>query len=331
MASTIRVGIAGTGSYVPDRVVTNAHFEDFLETSDEWIVQRTGIRERRFGSDDQATSDLAVPAAERAIADAGIAPADLDLVLVATMTPDYPLPPTACLVQERVGAKNAGSFDVSGACTGFLTALHTAEAFVASGRARRCLVVGAEALSRTAVDFQDRSSCILFGDAAGAVVVAPLEECGGRGEILRTKLGSDGSGWDFIHIPSGGSRDPASHESVEARNHFMKMRGREVFRFAVTHMRQMIGEMLEGHDPSELSLVVPHQVNRRIIEAALERMEIPLERVMVNIEKYGNSSAATVPLAFDEAVRAGRLEEGKLVVLVAFGAGLTWGGSLLRW
>lgn len=331
MASTIRVGIAGTGSYVPDRVVTNAHFEEFLETSDDWITQRTGIKERRFGSDDQATSDLATIAAERAMAASGVAPEDLDLVLVATMTPDYPLPATACLVQERVGARNAGSFDINGACTGFLTALHTAEAFVAAGRARRCLVIGAEALSRTAVDFKDRSSCILFGDAAGAVVVAPLEECRGQGEILRTRLGSDGTGWDFIHIPAGGSRNPASHETVEARNHFMKMRGREVFRFAVKYMRQMVGEMMEGHDPTELSMVVPHQVNMRIIEAALDRMEIPTEKVMVNIEKYGNSSAATVPLALDEAVRTGRIEKGKLVVLVAFGAGLTWGGSLLRW
>jgi len=329
MASRIRVGIAGTGSYVPERIVPNSYFEQFVDTSDEWIVQRTGIKERRFAAEDQASSDLAVEAGRRALQSSGVRPEDIDLIVCATLTPDYLLPSTACLVQDRLGAVNAGAFDCNGACTGFLTALHTGEAFIASGRMRRVLVIGAEKLSNF-VNFQDRGSCIIFGDAAGAAVLTPLDECG-QGEILKTTLGADGKGYDFIYIPAGGSRRPATLETVQNREHFMRMRGRDVFRFAVTYMGEMVRKMIEGHDPSEVTLVVPHQVNKRIIEAALERIEIPPERVMINIEKYGNSSAATVPLALDEALKAGRVEKGKLVVLVAFGAGLTWGGTLLRW
>jgi len=329
MASRIPVGIAGTGSYVPERVVPNAYFEKLVDTSDEWIVQRTGIQERRFAAPEQATSDLSVEAAQRALEAAGVRAEDLDLIVVGTLTPDYLLPSTACLVQDRLGAKNAGAFDVNAACTGFLTALHTGEAFVAAGRARRVLVIGAEKLT-SFVDFTDRTSCIIFGDAAGAAVLTPLDECG-QGEILKTTLGADGKGYDFIHMVAGGSRKPPTQATLDAREHFIRMRGREVFRFAVTYMGEMVRQMIEGYSPDDISVVVPHQVNKRIIEAALERLEIPPEKVVVNIEKYGNSSAATVPLALDEAVRAGRIEKGKLVVLVAFGAGLTWGGSLLRW
>jgi len=329
MASRIRVGTAGTGSYVPERVVPNAYFEEFLDTSDEWIVQRTGIRERRYAAKDQNTSDLCYEAAKRALEDAGVRAQDLDLVIVGTLTPDYPLPSTACLLQDRLGATNAGAFDVGAACTGFLTAFSTGEAFVASGRAKRVLVVGAETLSRF-VDFEDRSSAIIFGDAAGAAVLTALDECG-QGEVLRTTLGADGSGFDFIHIPGGGTKTPPSMASVKARQHYIRMRGRDVFRFAVTHMSDMIERMLEGHDRDEVTLIVPHQVNRRIIDAALDRLEMTDEKVIVNIQKYGNTSAATVPLAFDEALKEGRVEKGKLVVMVAFGAGLTWGGALLRW
>jgi 3-oxoacyl-[acyl-carrier-protein] synthase-3 len=329
MASRIQVGIAGTGSYVPERVVPNTYFEKLVDTSDEWIRQRTGIEERRFAADDQATSDLSVEAGKRALEAAGIKAEELDLIVVGTLTPDYLLPSTACLVQDRLGATKAGAFDVNAACTGFLTALHTGEAFVAAGRAKRVLVIGAEKLT-SFVDFTDRTSCIIFGDAAGAAVLMPHDECG-QGEILRTTLGADGKGYDFIHMPGGGSRKPPSHETIEKREHYIRMRGRDVFRFAVTYMGEMVRQMMEGHRPDEIGLVVPHQVNKRIIEAALERLEIPPEKVVVNIEKYGNSSAATVPLALDEAVRAGRLEKGKLAVLVAFGAGLTWGGTLVRW
>jgi 3-oxoacyl-[acyl-carrier-protein] synthase-3 len=329
MASRISVGIAGTGSYVPERVVPNSFFEGLVDTSDEWIVQRTGIKERRFASPEQATSDLALEAARRACEASGIRPEELDLIVLGTLTPDYLLPSTACLVQDRLGAKNAGAFDVGSACTGFLTALHTGEAFIAAGRARRVLVIGAEKLT-SFVNFKDRSSCIIFGDGAGAAVLTPLDECG-QGEILRTTLGADGSGFEFIHMPGGGSRQPPTPESLAAERHFIGMRGRDVFRFAVTHMTQMIRKMTEGYEPDEISLVVPHQVNKRIIESAIERLESPLEKVVINIEKYGNTSAATVPIALDEAVRDGRMEKGKLVVMVAFGAGLTWGGSLVRW
>jgi 3-oxoacyl-[acyl-carrier-protein] synthase-3 len=329
MTSRVRVGIAGTGSYVPERVVPNAFFEEYLDTSDEWIVQRTGIRERRFAADHEATSDLAVNAGRRALEAAGVRPEDLDLIVVGTLTADYPLPSAACLVQDRLGAKHAGAFDCNAACTGFLTALHTGEAFVASGRARRVLVVGAETLTRF-VDFQDRSSCVIFGDAAGAAVLTPFDECG-QGEILRTTLGADGSGYDFIHIPAGGSRHPPSSATLEARDHFIHMRGREVFRFAVKYMGDMIEKMLEGQDRDELALIVPHQVNRRIIDAALDRLEMTDEKVAINIQRYGNTSAGTVPVALDEALRAGRVKKGELVILVAFGAGLTWGGTLIRW
>ena len=329
MASRIPVGIAGTGSYVPERVVPNAFFEKLVDTSDEWIVQRTGIETRRFAADDQATSDLSLEAAKRALESAGVKQEELDLVVLGTLTPDYLLPSTACLVQDRLGAVNAGAFDVNAACKGFLTALHTGEAFVAAGRARRVLVVGAEKLT-SFVDFQDRTSCIIFGDAAGAAVLTPLDQCG-QGEILKTTLGADGKGYDFIHMSAGGSRKPPTQETLDKREHYIRMRGRDVFRFAVTYMSEMVKQMIEGHSIDELAVVVPHQVNKRIIEAALERIEIPPEKVVVNIEKYGNTSAATVQLALDEALRAGRIEKGKLVVLVAFGAGLTWGGTLIRW
>ena len=329
MASRIRVGIAGTGAYVPERVVKNEWFEDRIDTSDEWIVQRTGIRERRFAADDQATSDLCVNAAEEAMRAAGITAEDLDLIVVGTISPDYQLPSTAVLVQDRLGATECGAFDVVAACSGFLTALHTGEAFIGAGRARCVLVIGAETLSRF-LNFEDRSSCIIFGDGAGAAILMPHGECG-QGEILRTSLGADGSGYGFIHMPGGGTRMPATVESVEDKQHKIMLRGRETFKFAVTRMSQLIREYMADYDPSELGLIVPHQVNRRIIDAALDRLDMTDEKVVVNIQHYGNTSAASVPVALDEAVRAERAVPGKLVILVAFGAGLTWGGTLIRW
>jgi len=329
MSSRVRVGIAGTGSYVPERVVANSFFEAHIDTSDEWIVQRTGIKERRFVAPDQATSDLCLIAAQRALESARLTPADLDLIIVGTLTPDHLLPGTSALLQEMLGAKRAGAFDVNAACTGFLTALNTAEAFIAAGRARHVLAIGAESLSRF-VDLKDRSSCILFGDGAGAAIVAPHDECK-QGEILRTSLGADGSGYKFIHMTGGGSRLPPTHETLESGEHFIRVQGRETYRFAVHKMAEIITEMMEGHTADELCLVVPHQVNQRIIDGALERLGWSEEKIMVNIQRYGNTSAASVPIAFDEAVRTGRLVKGKLVILVAFGAGLTWGGALLRW
>lgn len=330
MTTRIRVGIAGTGSYVPERVVPNSWFAEQIDTSHEWIVQRTGIERRRFVAPDQATSDLCIAAARRALEASNTNAEDIDLVVVATVSPDHNLPATAVLVQKALGARKAGAFDVVAACTGFLTALGTAEAFVAAGRARCVLAIGAESLSRH-LDIKDRTSCILFGDGAGAAIVKPLDACGGQGEILRATLGADGDGYEFIHMVAGGSRKPATHATVDALEHSIRVQGREVYRFAVQQMTDCIQEMMEGHTYDEVCLVVPHQVNRRIIDASLERLGWTDEKVMVNIQEYGNTSAASVPIALDEAVRAGRAVKGKLVVLVAFGAGLTWGGTLIRW
>jgi 3-oxoacyl-[acyl-carrier-protein] synthase-3 len=329
MAQRVAVGIAGTGSYAPPVVMTNHDLEKLVDTSDEWIVQRTGIKERHYAEASQATSDLCLEAARQALDSAKLKPTELDLIVVGTLTPDFLLPSCAALLQAKLGAVNAGAFDVNAACTGFLTALHTGESFIAAGRAKKVLVLGAETLSRF-LNMQDRSSCILFGDGAGAMVLAPHAECG-RGEILRSTLGADGTGYEFIHMRGGGSRVPPTAESVARGDHFITLRGREVFRFAVLRMAELIEKMSEGFPREEVSLVVPHQVNARIIEAALERLDWPMDKCFVNIDKYGNTSAATVPMAFHEALAQGRIEEGKLVVFCAFGAGLTWGGTLLRW
>lgn len=322
-------GIAGTGAYVPERVVDNAFFEGILDTNDEWIRQRTGIAERRYVADGEENSHMCIHAAEQALERAGIEAGELDLIVVATVSGDYQMPATACLVQKALEAEHAGAFDVQAACSGFVTALGVGEAYIASGRADKVLVIGAEALSRF-IDFEDRGSAILFGDGAGAAVLTPHSECQ-RGEILKTTLGADGGGWAHIMLPSGGSKHPPTQDTVAEREHFIRVKGREVYRFAVHRMGEVIGEMMEGHDSEELGLIVPHQVNQRIIDAAVERHEIPVEKVMVNIDKYGNTSAASVPIALHEALESGRLEPGKLVVLAAFGAGLTWAGALLRW
>ena len=240
------------------------------------------------------------------------------------------MPTIATLVQTRLGCTNAGAFDVLSACTGFITALHTAEAFIASGRAKNVLAIGGETLSRY-LDMTDRSSCILFGDGAGAAVVRPLEDCGGQGEILRQTLGADGEGYEYIHIPMGGAKTPHNHKDYDASNHFIRVAGREVYRFAVTKMTDVIREIMEGYDDDQIALVVPHQVNMRIIDAARERLGWSMDKFFVNIEKYGNTSAGSVPIAFDEAVRQGKLKKGDLCILVAFGAGLTWGATLIKW
>ncbi len=329
MKSLIPVGIAGTGHCVPDRVMTNDDFARTVDTNDEWITKRTGIKERRWVTEDQNCSDLATEAAKRALENAGLKAEDLDMIVVGTLTADYLMPSCAVLVQDRLGAKNAGAMDVHSACTGFLTALQVAETMVASGRAQAVLAIGAETLSRY-LDKTDRTSVILFGDGAGAAIVTSLEKAG-QGEIINSVLGADGSGYSFIHIPTGGAKHPHDHPEYDRDNHFFRLKGREVYGFAVGKMSSLMNEITEGYEPDEIGLVVPHQVNMRIIESAMERVGWGRDKCYLNIQKYGNTSAASVPIALDEAHREGKLEKGKLVVLVAFGAGLTWGATLIRW
>ncbi|MBK9383904.1 MAG: ketoacyl-ACP synthase III [Planctomycetes bacterium] len=325
-----RVGIAGLGTCMPKGVLSNADLEKLVDTSDEWIVQRTGIRERRVVAPGENTSDISVVAARQALERAGVDPADLDLVIEATVSPDHLLPATACKVAEILGAKKAGAFDLSAACSGFMYGLTVGAQFVRSGMYRNVLVIGAESLSRM-VNYEDRNSCIIFGDGAGAAVIRPLEDCGGKHELLDFHLGADGTGYEFIWRPSGGVADPLSAEVLEKKGHFMIVRGREVYRFAVAMMTELVQKAIEPYGMAQLGFIVPHQVNERIIDAALERLEIPRSKCIVNIDRYGNTSAASVPVALAEAAEAGSLEPGKIVILVAFGAGLAWSYATVRW
>ncbi|MDH4229317.1 MAG: ketoacyl-ACP synthase III [Nitrospirota bacterium] len=332
MTATI---IAGTGSYVPDRVLTNADLERMVDTSDEWITARTGIRERRIAADDQATSDLAAAAARRALEAAGMAPEEVELVLVATATPDMFFPATACLVQTAIGATNAAAFDLSAACSGFIYGLNVADAYIRSGTYRNVLLIGAETMSRV-TDWTDRSTCVLFGDGAGAVVLkaAPGDSRAGAPGILHSRIHSDGAAWDYICVPGGGSRLPPSNDLVEKRLQYLQMRGNETFKVAVRNMERAARAVLDaagGIKPQDLALVVPHQANMRILNAVAERLELSEGQMFVNLQSYGNTSAASVPLALDEAVRGGRVHSGDLVLFLAFGSGLTWGAALLRW
>jgi 3-oxoacyl-[acyl-carrier-protein] synthase-3 len=329
MAEKLLASILGTGSAVPTKVLTNADFEKTLDTSDEWIVQRTGIRERRIAESGQSTGSLAIEAARKAMEAAGVTAAELDLIICATVTGDMVFPSTACFVQEALGAKDIPAFDVGAACSGFLYALSAGAAFVESGRYKKVLVIGADTLSKIC-DYTDRGSCILFGDGAGAVVLEPNSH-NGRG-VLYTVLCADGSGWNFIHVPAGGSRCPTTHATLDAGDNFVKMRGRDVYKFAVEKMQWLLGECLAkcGLTVADVDLLVPHQVNIRIIESAAQKYGFPMEKVFLNIDQYGNTSAASIPLALDEAVRTGRAKPGSLVVMVAFGAGLTWAGSVVR-
>lgn len=325
---TIRAGILGTGSALPSRVLTNADLEQMVDTNDEWIVTRTGIKERRIAAPDEATSDFAVPASERALEMAGVRAEEIDLILVATVTPDMMFPSTACVVQERIGATHAAAFDLSAACSGYLYGLSVASAFVATGQYRYVLVIAADVLSRI-VDYTDRSTAVLFGDGAGAAVVGPVE--GDRG-LLAFDLGADGSGGKFLHMPAGGSRMPASYASIDAHMHYLKMEGQETFKFAVKAMASSTEKVLEraGLSREEIDVLVPHQANIRIIEAARKRFGLDEHKVVLTIHKYGNSSASSIAIALDEAIRSGRAEPGHVVVLVGFGAGLTWGAAAVR-
>lgn len=329
MATAVRAALTGMGLSVPDRVMTNADFEKFLDTSDEWITQRTGIKERHLVTEGQTTATLATGAARSALDEAGVAPADLDLIICATVTPDMPIPSTACFVQLALGATDVAAFDLAAACSGFVYGLAIGDQFIRTGMYRRILVIGADVLSAI-TDYEDRASCILFGDAAGAVVLEPTDEAD-KG-ILYSVLHADGAGWDFIHVPAGGSRSPASRETVENREHYLHMRGRDVYRFAVEKMQWLLGDCMEkcGLTPDDVDLVVPHQVNVRILRSAAEKFNLPMDKVCVNIDRYGNTSGASVPLALAEAWQNGRIGPGSTVMLIAFGGGLTWAGCVVR-
>ncbi|MBI5018342.1 MAG: ketoacyl-ACP synthase III [Deltaproteobacteria bacterium] len=325
-----RARILGTGSCVPDNVVTNFDLAKRVDTSDEWIQERTGIRERRIALPGVRTSELCEDAARRALAAAGVEPAELDLVVVATATPDMPFPSTACFLQERLGIRGQMAFDVTAACTGFLYGLTIADQFVSTGKARRALVIGAELLSRI-IDWEDRGTCVLFGDGAGAVVLGP-SEAQDRG-ILATRMAADGSFWSILNLPGGGTAHPTTLETVGAGLHKVKMHGNEVFKVAVRSLHEMAEAVLAeaGLDGRDLSLFIPHQANRRIIDAVSKRLGVPVDKVYVNVDRFGNTSSASIPIALDEVVRAGRLSPGDTVLLDAFGGGVTYGAALLRW
>jgi 3-oxoacyl-[acyl-carrier-protein] synthase-3 len=329
MAGLIPVGMAGLGRYVPERRLTNQDLEKIVDTSDDWIVQRTGIRERRIAAEGQVTSTLALQAAQQAIADAKIDPNDIDLVICATVTGDQPFPATACRLGLDLGAKRAGGFDLGAACSGFVFASQVAAGMIQSGQAKTILVVGAEILSRI-LDYSDRNTCVLFGDGAGAAVYTSLERAG-RGEFLGGSIAMEGGAEGILAQPAGGSRHPATASTVEQRLHYMKMGGTKVFRFAVRVFAELVQAVVDKYGREQIGLIVPHQVNQRIIESAMEQVGLPMDMVFTNIDRYGNTSAASVPIALREALDAGRLQKGKLVVMPAFGAGMAWGHLLLRW
>lgn len=324
-----RVMIAGTGSYLPERVLTNAELEKMVETNDEWITARTGMRERRIARPDEATSDMAVAAARIALADAGVAAEELDLIIVGTCTPDMLFPSTACLVQNGLGAKAALCFDLSAACSGFLYSLETARAMLQSGLYRNALVIGADKMSAV-TDWTDRGTCILFGDGAGAVV---LKQTGTHRGIMAAVSGADGGLGDLLMIPAGGSRMPATAETVSGHQHTVKMAGNNVFKHAVRCMTEAGQDALRaaGLTAADVTWVIPHQANMRIIQAISERVDIPMERIVVNLDRYGNTTAATVPVALDEAVRDGRIQRGDVLLIVVFGGGFTWGAMVLEY
>lgn len=320
--------IKGMGHLVPQRILTNRQLEQIVETEDEWIVQRTGIRERRIADDATATSDLALAAARSALADAGLTPADLDLIIVATVTPDYAFPSTACLIQRQLEAWNAAAFDVEAACSGFLYGLSIADQYIRAGTCKTILVVAGDTLSKI-TDYQDRNTCILFGDGAGAAVLQATERPG----LLALEIGADGAGSDLLIQPAGGSRHPASQETVARRQHFITMAGQEVFKFAVRIMVDASQRVLAqaGLTLDAVDLLVPHQANIRIIDSACKRLGISPEKVWINLDRFGNMSGASIPVALSEASAQGRLQPGDTVLLVGFGGGLTWGAAALTW
>lgn len=328
MNNNIGVKILSTGSYVPEKVLTNFDLEKMVETSDEWISTRTGIKERRIAAKDENTSDLAYKAAVKAIENAKLSVDDIDLIILATISPDAPMPSTACYLQKKLKAFNAVAFDISAACSGFIYGVSIVKAFISSGMYKRILLVGVEALSRV-TDWTDRNTCVLFGDGAGAMIFEASQE---DNDIVSTYLGADGTHTDILNIPAGGSAIPTTKETVEQRLNFVKMVGKEVFKVAVSKMALAVNKAQElaGLTDNDINLYIPHQANLRIIDAVAKKAEITKEKVYVNVHKYGNMSAATTIVALDEAYREGRIKKGDLVELVAFGAGLTWGACILK-
>jgi 3-oxoacyl-[acyl-carrier-protein] synthase-3 len=321
--------ITGVGSYVPAEILTNADLEKMVDTSDEWITTRTGIKERRRAAKDEFTSDMAAKAAQRAMKMAGVTGDQIQLIIVATITPDMPFPATACLVQHKIGAKRAAAFDLEAACSGFIYGLEVAQQFIMSRTYDTVLVIGAEKLS-SIVNWKDRNTCVLFGDGAGAAILQNRENSHG---LLTAVMGADGEKADLLFMPGGGSRCPATTDSVAAKLHFLQMEGRETFKSAVQAMCSAAQEVLRRCelDISKIKCIIPHQANRRIIEVVGERLGATPEQIFVNLEKYGNTSAASVAIALDEAVAAGRVSRGDLILLVVFGAGLTWGAAVIEW
>jgi 3-oxoacyl-[acyl-carrier-protein] synthase III len=327
-ANGLAVSITGLGAHVPERVVTNDELSTMMETSDEWITERTGIRERRIAAPEEALSDLALPAARQALEDAGVQASDLDLLIVATVTPDMAFPATAAILADELGANDAGAYDLSAGCTGFMYAVAQAYGMLAGGLAQRALVVGGDVLSKI-LDWNDRGTAVLFGDGAGAVVLERV----GEGGFLGFELGADGSGGPQLYLPAGGSRTPATSDSVADRLHFVQMNGREVFKFAtrvlVSSAEAVLAEC--GRTVEEVDVYVPHQANVRIIDYATQKLGIPEDRVVIDVDRYGNTSSGSIPLALADAKADGRLEAGRLVLMTGMGAGLTWGSGLIEW
>jgi 3-oxoacyl-[acyl-carrier-protein] synthase-3 len=326
----LRARITGTGSALPDRILTNADLERMVDTSDEWITSRTGIKQRRIAADGEYTSTFAVRASRRALEMAGVQPDDLDLIILGTVTPDFPFPSTACILQHELGATKAAVFDISAACSGFIYALSIAEKYIRSGAAKKALVIGAEVLSRI-VDWSDRNTCILFGDGSGAAVV---EACEGDTGVLSTHIFSNGSFWETLYQPGCGNRNPASDKrTIDERLFYIRMEGNDVFKHAVRAMEEAAFAALSGNamSPADISLFIPHQANRRIIDATGKRLGLADDKIFINLHNYGNTSSASIPIALDEANRSGRLKSGDIVLLDSFGGGFTYGSAMLRW
>ncbi len=323
----MNIGILSTSSYVPERVLDNKYFESYLDTSNEWIVTRTGILERRKLEDDKSNSDVSYIVAKSAIEEALLSPSDIEAVILGTVTGDYIFPATACMVASKVGIKDAPAFDISAACSGFMYSLHTGYCFVKSGEFNNVLVIGAELTTRI-TDYYDRTTCVLFGDGAGATIVGKTD----KNKIIYSKIFSNGSGAEMLYIPAGGTKLPTSVETVEKRLHYVKMNGRELFKIATLKMTEMINNTLEelNMEPEDISLLIPHQMNTRIMEAVCERLNFPMSKVFVNIDKYGNTGSASIPVALDEAIKGKKIKEGDLICLASFGGGLTWAITLIQ-